>query len=132
MIQVVVLLLLLWVVVMWWRGRQRKRAVSTADRLPVSPYHCVEVRAGMAACDPVLKLGGTRFLSAEAPVLPVQGCTSARCACSYVHHDDRRETMRRNPYGHWSNMPLGEGGERRSRRDRRRSREQPLRPSMAR
>jgi hypothetical protein len=41
---------------------------------------------------------GTRFLSIEAPLLPLAGCSmSAKCRCSYQHHDDRRGLSRRTP-----------------------------------
>ena len=31
-----------------------------------------------------------RYLSREAPILPLPTCNSKGCACRYLHHDDRR------------------------------------------
>lgn len=123
------------VVVLGWHraARQKKlQAVPVAKRAARSDYHCVEVRTGVPACEAAQRLGHTRFLPDEAPSLPVSGCTVKTCTCGYIHHDDRREEDRRNPYGQWANMPPAIAGERRSRRERRKSQERTLRPSMAR
>jgi hypothetical protein len=41
---------------------------------------------------------GTRFLSKEAPRLPLKGCSiGSDCRCSYQHHEDRRVLSRRVP-----------------------------------
>lgn len=121
---------------LWGYRSNRQRSAHSLPAPGVAAqkrYHCVEVRAGTPACEPVLQFGQTRFLSDEAPVLPVQGCSVQQCTCGYVHHDDRREDDdRRHPYGQWANMPPAGSGERRSRRDRRRSRDSTFRPSIAR
>jgi hypothetical protein len=119
-----------------WRyaaGQKKHRSAQpekAADAL--SRHHCVEVRAGTPACEAVRQLEHVRFLPDEAPTLPVSGCTGMRCACRYVHYDDRREDDRRNPYGQWANLPPAIKRERRSRTDRRRSRGSTTRPSIAR
>jgi hypothetical protein len=38
---------------------------------------------------------GQRFLSREAPQLPLKDCASASCTCRYQHHEDRRRGPRR-------------------------------------
>jgi len=45
----------------------------------------------------VKALQGVRLLSAEAPRLPIVGCTMAQnCQCRYQHHEDRRGPSRRS------------------------------------
>jgi hypothetical protein len=119
----------------WWylAARQKRRKAVLRVRRPIrSDYHCVEIRSGRAACEAARKLGKTRFLSREAPVLPLQGCNTPNCTCSYAHFDDRREHDRRNPYGEWASIPPALTGERRSRTERRKSSENMFRPSIAR
>jgi len=135
MVQVIVFVLLVIAVVIVWRhaSRQKKYLAASAARQGArNSYHCVEVRTGVPACEAAQHLGNVRFLSREAPDLPVPGCTEQTCACSYIHHDDRREDDRRNPYGMWANVPHAVARERRSRAERRRSQEGGFRPSMAR
>jgi hypothetical protein len=44
----------------------------------------------------VKSLCSSRFLSAEAPRLPLYGCSMpSTCGCAYKHHDDRRVRARR-------------------------------------
>jgi hypothetical protein len=63
---------------------------------PKLRYHCVSVVAGIDACAAARALAGARLLSAEAPRLPLAGCTMPdACRCTYVHHDDRRAGPRR-------------------------------------
>lgn len=134
MAQGLALLLLVTAVVLWLRyaaGQKPPRASPADKRDARSRYHCVEVRTGVPACEAARQLGNVRYLSSEAPGLPVSGCTEQQCACSYIHHDDRREDDRRNPYGQWTNLPHGMERERRSRTDRRASQEGAFRPSIA-
>ena len=64
-------------------------------RKAVSPHHAVVVVPGRHACDEAYALRHRRFLSREAPVLPLAGCGSRQCECRYEHHDDRRKGLRR-------------------------------------
>jgi hypothetical protein len=66
-----------------------------APRKTVSPYHAVEVVPGRHACAAALALRDRRFLSREAPTLPLTGCSVGECTCRYQHHDDRRFRVRR-------------------------------------
>jgi hypothetical protein len=110
----------------------RYQVSRTARRDARRNYHCVEVRAGAYTCGAAQKLEHVRFLSDEAPSLPVPGCRVEKCTCRYIHHDDRREDARRNPYRQGHGMTPAVAGERRSRIDRRKSDERSFRPSMAR
>lgn len=133
MTQILVLALLVAVVAIGWRYAARRKQLQQApvarERTPKS-YHAVEVRPGSRPCKAVLDLGSVRFLSDQAPSLPVPGCTAATCSCNFIHHDDRRQEDRRHPYGQWSSVPPALSGERRSRTERRKSQESTFKPVM--
>ncbi len=58
----------------------------------------VEIRPKPAcACLAVQSMEGHRFLSDEAPVLPLASCeTPQACRCVYEHFTDRRTVLRRD------------------------------------
>jgi hypothetical protein len=86
-----------------------------------SPWHAVSIVSSAACCPAAMGLLGTRFLSKEAPGLPLNHCSmSAKCRCSYQHHDDRRGLERRTP-DPWSPGRVGYSGEERRRQRGRRS-----------
>ena len=58
-------------------------------------FHAVTIAAGPRACAAALDLRDQRFLSRDAPPLPLKGCACAKCECQYEHYDDRRKTGRR-------------------------------------
>lgn len=63
----------------------------------LSNYHAVSIRHGKRCCRAVKALEGQRFLSQEAPSLPLATCTNPNgCACRYQHHTDRRDDPRRD------------------------------------
>ena len=107
---------------LWWRSqgrRQHSRAnpARVAHRRPGN-FQCVEVLQQPDACKAVRRFAEKRFLSGEAPAIPVPGCDAAKCSCRYVHHKDRRHMDRRNPHAYQPKTQAG--GERRIKRDRRR------------
>lgn len=57
-------------------------------------FHAVSIVPGPRCCAPARELVGRRFLSREAPVLPLAGCGND-CTCRYEHHEDRRRNSRR-------------------------------------
>src|SRR3981189_1697712 len=60
------------------------------------PWHAVSVVGGPRACPAAEGLRDKRFLSDEAPRLPLPECSSPwRCKCVYRHHPDRRAIPRR-------------------------------------
>lgn len=83
-----------------------------------NPYHAVSIACGTSACNEARQVQGVRFLSAEAPRLPLRGCDAARCACRYQHHADRREADRRND-DPWVTKQIWNGAERRKTAGRR-------------
>lgn len=59
-------------------------------------WTAVSIHSTTGSCEPARTLKGQRFLSAEAPRLPLVECTqSARCACTYKKYPDRRAGPRR-------------------------------------
>jgi hypothetical protein len=74
------------------------RASVTGQHIRITnPWHAVEVRSRLTACPACRALAGCRFLSSEAPSLPVRGCRHPmECRAVYVHHDDRRAGPRRD------------------------------------
>jgi hypothetical protein len=75
------------------------------DRTPPGPdrlkrakrhaWHAVMVLASPSACCAAQACKGQRFLSCEAPKLPMTACDAARCECRYRHFEDRRGKPRR-------------------------------------
>jgi hypothetical protein len=80
--------------------REEEDSGTSGPLHAVHPYHCVAVQSTATACSAALKLQGRRFLAADAPPIPLSGCTAQTCTCVYAHFDDRRHQMRRDPYVH--------------------------------
>jgi len=84
-----------------------KKTVKKAVKKPVNrsrPYlqsvtqlfHGIEVMACDDACEAAQAIAGHRYLSDEAPRLPLEACTKLRgCQCVYRHYRDRRTDVRR-------------------------------------
>ena len=62
----------------------------------VNPYHAVSVIPGDNACAAAYRFAGQRFLSRQAPRLPLPTCDAPRCECRFKHHKDRRGSPRRS------------------------------------
>ena len=59
-------------------------------------YRGVRVVAkGINPCGAVRAIAEKRFLSSEAPILPLPDCDSDECRCVYKRFDDRRVDARR-------------------------------------
>ena len=104
------------------RGAPAPRAPAPPDATPggadTGAFAGVEIHVSANACRPARALTGGIFLAAEAPALPLDGCTQARCRCSFQKLVDRRQESRR-----WSDEGLAatlySAEERRDRDDRR-------------
>jgi len=72
--------------------------MSQRSRKPRSqPWHAVSIVPRGAACNEAIALREKRFLSGEAPLLPLPGCPQQeQCSCIYKHYADRREGPRRS------------------------------------
>ena len=69
--------------------RERRIGFDTGD-----PFHAVSIEPAEGCCAAVASIKVQRFLSEEAPGLPLADCASANCRCKYVHHADRRSGAR--------------------------------------
>ena len=104
----------------WFFMRGRRGSEADKAEAQDEPFHCVAINPGQSACRTSQTLKGLRFLSAEAPLLPLASCDSTRCRCTFTHYSDRRRGDRRNPYRPENHMPRPAGEEdRRLRRGRR-------------
>jgi hypothetical protein len=83
-------------------------------------YHAVAIVPGEHACPAAKDLSGKRFLSREAPILPLADCSSAECSCTYSHFGDRRTGSRRTSDLVMSMDTYAGGDRRRSERQGRR------------
>ena len=101
---------------------ERKSKSGGSIPRPPKSWHAVSIVAKGASCEAAHSLRGKRFLSAEAPRLPLAQCTNSKsCICAYKHHEDRRGQPRRSDEtaGLRRNAKVSE--ERRSTGDRRKS-----------
>ena len=76
-------------------GRTEPEAKTPSVKKPASAWHAVCIAPGERACDAARLLAGRRFLSRDAPSLPLKNCDNAACTCRYEHYDDRRKGARR-------------------------------------
>ncbi len=84
----------------WSSQEKKKNKLKSSNKklkTKVSPYHCVEISMHYDACDAAMNLHGKRFLSSEAPDLPLPECDQT-CACKFKHHNDRRQDERRDVF----------------------------------
>jgi len=63
---------------------------SDKPRHARNTFHAVSVQHAVKACDGARRLQSMRYLSRDAPQLPLAECKAARCECRYIHHEDRR------------------------------------------
>jgi hypothetical protein len=64
-------------------------------RVSRNRWHAVTIAAPANACDAAQACKGKRFLSGDAPWLPLEECDTKRCECKYRHYEDRRGDARR-------------------------------------
>lgn len=75
------------------RAGPKRARVSTLNHL----FHGIAIESGDDACKAARRLSGHRFLSEEAPILPLETCTCVdACQCVYRHFSDRRTEPRRD------------------------------------
>lgn len=74
----------------------RQLFAKTAEKPRASEYHAVSIYCSSDACQAAKDELGKRYLSAEAPLLPLRQCDRPdQCDCRYKHYDDRRGRPRR-------------------------------------
>jgi hypothetical protein len=87
-----------------------------------SRWSAVSILPGSSSCEAARALKGRRFLSAEAPRIPLAECTAAEsCRCVYRKYADRRAGPRRAEEESGFRRSSGGGSERRAGRGRRRT-----------
>jgi hypothetical protein len=102
-----------------FQSRQRtQREATQASPHIITPYHAVSILTGRCPCSAALHLSAVRFLSSEAPRLPLENCNAPVCECRYQHHKDRRSSDRRRP-DVWSSGRSWVGKDRRASHGRR-------------
>jgi hypothetical protein len=87
-------------------------------------YHAVAIHCSGGGCQAVQALKARRYLSRQSPpMLPLKDCDNpAGCTCKYVHHDDRRDHLRREAdTGIWDTTKLAAADNRRRNGGRRQS-----------
>jgi hypothetical protein len=106
----------------WFTARRETpRSARAAAPLPLKAggrFGGVEIRTRGGACRAAHALQGRRFLSKDAPSLPLPDCTHVKCACTFSKLPDRRTEGRRLDYG-TLNASLFLTTNRRTKRDRR-------------
>ena len=78
--------------------KQSKTSASHAAPVSASNHwHAVAIKPKGQSCEAVQACRSARFLSSDAPRLPLTECsTSDTCTCVYRHHEDRRAQPRRH------------------------------------
>lgn len=101
-----------------FNGRGQPKPNAAAGRR--KSWHAVSVVPKSGGCEAVRAIRHVRFLSAEAPRLPLVGCAKPEgCGCAYKHFDDRRAQTRRKEDVDGMRRMLQGRAERRAHGDRR-------------
>jgi hypothetical protein len=89
-------------------------------RKPASKWHAVVVVLQTSSCAAAALCRNTRYLSDEAPRLPLPSCSRPDdCPCKFRHLEDRRSAARRDSdVGGGSDKPKTEKRKNRGRRTR--------------
>lgn len=100
------------------QDRIARRAESASEK----QFHAVSVSLGANCCDAIKQFTDTRFLTTEAPKLPLEACDKTQCSCRFRRHADRRRESRRLADSGVFTMPVAfKGDEQRAGRGRRKS-----------
>ena len=110
--------LLLVGLVIWWLFKLEEAKKIAYWQLWKPPFRCVSIEARAGSCAAVRKLKGRRFLTRQAPLLPLSDCDRYDCHCYYRHFHDRRRDERRTDYPRFSHSY--NGSDRRNRKGDRR------------
>jgi hypothetical protein len=99
-----------------WKKRNKpdspKPAMQTARHS--GQWHAVSVTTERYCCEAARGVAGRRFLAAEAPRLPLLGCSAPEsCPCKFKHHADRRGPPRRKEDISGLRRPMPDADERR-------------------
>jgi hypothetical protein len=70
-------------------ARERRTGFGASD-----PFHAVSIVPAEAGCPAAESIKAQRFLSENAPGLPLADCSAVTCRCKYLHYADRRSGAR--------------------------------------
>jgi hypothetical protein len=102
------------------RSLLKRLFAKKAEKPRITPYHAVAIRCGKTSCQAAQDNQRERYLSAEAPLLPLDQCDLPdQCDCRYQHYEDRRDSPRRRSEQGLSETTDSERLERRYTKDRR-------------
>jgi len=75
----------------------KAKTTITGPKGKSEPWHAVTIVGRGKCCSALDSYRGVRFLSGEAPRLPLAKCDRPQtCACTYRHYPDRRTEQRRD------------------------------------
>lgn len=92
-IAILILLPIIWLLLHYSTARKNKQLYSLHKK--PNKFQGVTLHPCSAACENVKSLEGKRFLASEVTLLPVAGCTTKECLCTFEHHRDRRRGIER-------------------------------------
>lgn len=89
-------LIVLVIVLIWFFSKRskakseskNKHSTKTVEKAP--DFRAVSIQICPQACAAAKKLRDKRFLSSQAPMLPLNDCNVSDCKCKFIHHHDRR------------------------------------------
>jgi hypothetical protein len=80
----------------WLFGKPEiAKPITIVSRPGALRWSAVSIVPGPHCCLAVRGLTHRRYLSAEAPRLPVPECNARPCECRFKHHTDRRAKVQR-------------------------------------
>ncbi|RKZ88491.1 MAG: hypothetical protein DRQ39_02400 [Gammaproteobacteria bacterium] len=89
-------LVLLVVVLIWFFLKRSKTKSAAANKHSTKTirkepsFRAVSIQICPQACAAAKNIRDKRFLSHQAPMLPLADCNVKDCKCKFVHHNDRR------------------------------------------
>lgn len=99
MLAALLVLTVAWLVVRIRRNKAQELAEKNPHLNNTGAFHAVAIKYSESACAAAKEMTGRRFLSKDAPRLPLPECDMAECRCSFAHYDDRRTGReRRSPF----------------------------------
>ena len=75
--------------------KKTERRSSTTSSADDTAFHAVSIKFPPKACAAAREMDGKRFLSSDAPHIPLPGCDIVDCQCRFVHFKDRRARVDR-------------------------------------
>jgi len=92
---------------------------KTSPSTEQHPYQSTAIELGEGACEAARALAEKAFLDSDkaTPLLPLPGCTAAKCNCKYVRLRDRRGFGQDRRFGSSMMSTLYNGNEKENRRE---------------